>query len=46
MILAGPHGYLTEKALTTGNKMGGKVCNSTANKKGCSNYSDATKKRL
>ena len=46
MILAGPHGYPTEKALNTGNKIGGKVYNSTANKKGCSNYSDATKRKL
>ena len=33
----------TEKVLNTGNKIGGKVYNSTANKKGWSNYSDATK---
>ena len=46
MILAGPHGYPTEKVLNTGNKIGGKVYNRTANKKGCSNYSDATKRRL
>ena len=46
MILAGPHGYPTEKVLNTGNKIGGKVYNSTANNKGCSNYSDATKRRL
>ena len=31
----GPHGYPTEKVLNTGNKIGGKVYNSTANKKGC-----------
>ena len=37
MILAGPHGYPTEKVLNTGNKIGGEVYNSTANKKGCSN---------
>ena len=46
MILAGPHGYPTEKVLNTGNKIGGEGCNSTANKKGCSNYSDATKRKL
>ena len=34
MILAGPHGYPTEKVLNTGNKIGGKAYNSTANKKG------------
>ena len=36
----------TEKVQITGNKVGGKVYNSTANKKGWSNYSDATKRRL
>ena len=46
MILARPHGYPTEKVLNTDNKIGGKAYNSTANKKGCSNYSDATKRRL
>ena len=46
MILAGPHGYPTEKVLNIGNKIGGEVYNSTANKKGCSNYSDATKRKL
>ena len=46
MILAGPHGYPTEKVLNTGNKTGGKVYNRIANKKGCLNYSDATKMRL
>ena len=46
MILAGPHGYPTEKVLTTGNKIGGKVFNSTANKKRCLNHSDASKRRL
>ena len=37
---------IQEKVLNTGNRIGGEVYNSTANKKGCSNYSDATKRKL
>ena len=37
---------IKEKVLNTGNRIGGEVYDSTANKKGCSNYSDATKRKL
>ena len=44
--LAGPYDYLIEKVLNSGNKIGGNIQNRIVNKKGCSNYSDNTKRRV